>query len=453
MNAIEGRRRAVVVGGSIAGTLAARVLSDVYDHVVVVDRDEVLGVNGPRRGVPHAVHAHGLHARGYHILAGLFPHLLEEAGKLVGLTVRDFGGMRWYFDGRPIATADTGLRSIAGSRPVLENYLRSRVAALPNVEYRQCTELVRLVTTADRTRVTGVRLRASDATGEGEELAADLVVDATGRGSRTPAWLAEWGYDRPHVERLKIGMAYTTQTFRRRPGTFGPPQAINPVASPNHPRGAFYGQAVTGDCRVSLTGILGDHPPADPEGFLAYARSLPVPDIYEAIQDAEPTSAAVSFGFPASVWVHYERLTRFPQRLVVIGDAMCAFNPVYGQGMTVAAMEAMVLRDHLRRYGVLDPVAVHRGFARAIRDPWLLSTWGDLDFPGVAGPRPWRVRLFNAYLTRVQYAATKDAVVTTAFMRVAGLVDRPSALLRPSLVARVLRLARGRRESATVHAA
>ncbi|MEV6926512.1 FAD-binding monooxygenase [Dactylosporangium sp. NPDC051485] len=438
---------AVVVGGSVAGTLAARVLCEWYRQVVVVDRDKILGVDAPRRGVSHAVHAHGLHARGYLILAELFPGLLEEAGQLPGLTVRDFGGMRWYFDGRPVRPADTGLRSIAGSRPVLENYLRSRVAAIANVTYRESVELESLCWSADGDRVSGVRLRRR-ADGGIEELDADLVVDATGRGSRLPTWLSEHGYPRPDAERMPVGLAYTTKSFRRRPGTFGKPQAINPVASPRHPRGAFFGQAVTGDCRVSLTGINGDHPPTDPEAFLEYTRTLPAPEIYDAIRDADPLGEAVSFTFPASVWRHYERLPVFPAGLLVIGDAIASFNPVYGQGMTVAAMEAEVLRRELRR-GAPQPLRVLRGFARAIRDPWRISTSGDLDFPAVPGQRSWRVRLFNAYVRRVQYAATLDPVATTALMRVNGLVDRPAALWRPGLLLRVLRLSRGRGRTAT----
>jgi 2-polyprenyl-6-methoxyphenol hydroxylase-like FAD-dependent oxidoreductase len=444
--------RAVVIGGSIAGTLAARVLSESYREVVVVDRDEVLGVAGPRRGTPHSGHAHGLHARGYLILAELFPGLLEETRALMGLTIRDFGGMRWYFDARPIRPADTGLLSIAGSRPVLENYLRSRVAALPNVTYLQSTEILGLLTSADRSTITGVTVQEVGQDVPERAIDADLVVDASGRGSRMPRWLADLGYDRPDEERIKIGLAYTTRSFRRRPGTFGPPQAINPVASPTHPRGAFFGQAASGDCRVSLTGMLGDQPPADRDGFLEYTRSLPVADIFEAVHDAEPIGEAVSFKIPASVWRHYEDLSRFPGRLVVLGDAVCSFNPVYGQGMTVAAMQAAALRDHLRRHGAPDPYALHRAFARTIRDPWDISTSGDLDFPAVVGNRPLRKRLLNAYVVRLQYAATKDPAATTALMRVNGLIDRPTALLRPGLVARVLWLSRdmpsGRRRSA-----
>jgi 2-polyprenyl-6-methoxyphenol hydroxylase-like FAD-dependent oxidoreductase len=437
--------RAVVVGGSITGTLAARVLSERYREVVVVDRDEVLDVCVQRRGAPHNVHAHGLHARGYLILAELFPNLLEEA-RALGLPVRDFGRMRWYFHARPIRPADTGLLSIAGSRPILENLLRTRVTALPNVTYRQTTEMVGLLHTADRTRVTGVRLRERGADGADEHLDADLVVDATGRGSRTPVWLAEMGYERPVEERVRIGLTYTTRTFRRAPGTFDGPQAINPVASPAHPRGAFFGQTATGDCRLSLTGMLGDRPPTDSDGFLEYTRSLPISDIYDAVRDAEPTGDAVSFAFPASVWRHYERLRRFPARLVVLGDAVCSFNPVYGQGMTVAAMEAEALRGHLRRHPEPDARRLLRDVARVIADPWHISTSGDLDYPDVTGDRPLRVRIHNAYMNRLQYAATKDPAATRALMRVTGLIASPSSLWRPTLVVRVLwhsRAARG----------
>jgi 2-polyprenyl-6-methoxyphenol hydroxylase-like FAD-dependent oxidoreductase len=442
--------RAVVVGGSIAGTLAARVLSEVYREIIVVDRDTVLGVDSPRRGAPHAVHAHGLHARGYLILSELFPGLLDEA-RALGLPVRDFGGMRWYFDGRPIRPADTGLLSIAGNRPVLEEHLRSCVLALPNVTYRERTELLGLLATQDRRRVTGVRLSAAGRGAAEYRLDADLVVDATGRGSRLPVWLTEIGYPRPDEEKMKIGLAYTTRTYRRRPGTFEGPTAINPVASPAHPRGAFFGQAASGDCRLSLTGILGDVPPTDPDGFLAFTGTLPVPDIHQAVRDAEPTCDPVSFTFPASVWRHYERLARFPERIVVLGDAICSFNPVYGQGMTVAAMEAMALRERLRRGTPPDPLALLADFARLITPPWRLSTRGDLEFPAVPGPRPLSVRLYNAYVNRVRYAAGTSPAVTRALFRVMGLVDPPRALWRPRLVAKVLWLSRSRKTDVHAH--
>ncbi|WP_233625351.1 NAD(P)/FAD-dependent oxidoreductase [Actinoplanes sp. ATCC 53533] len=428
---------AVVLGGSMAGLLAARVLAETFDTVLVVDRDEVLGVRESRRGAAHTRHAHGLHARGHLVIEDLFPGLTTELAE-AGVPTGDLGEMRWYFNGRRLKPAHTGLISVTAPRPVLEHHVRNRVADLPNVRFLQRHDVLSLATTPDRGRVTGVRVRPPAPAEAPVTLDCDLVVDATGRGSRTPAWLAELGYERPAVDRVKVGIAYTTCHYRTRPEWFDGVQSINPVASPAHPRGAFFGQVGRDLCILSLTGILGDHPPTDPRGFLEFARTLPVPDVYRAIRDAEPLDAPVSFGFPASTRRRYERLRRFPDGLLVIGDAVCSFNPVYGQGMSVAAIEALVLREHLRA-GPARPQRFLTEIARVIDVPWEISAGGDLDFPAVEGERTLKVRMGNAYLARTQYAATKDAAVTDQYMRVAGLMDPPSALMRPTIMARVLR--------------
>ncbi|MEV6829599.1 FAD-dependent oxidoreductase [Amycolatopsis sp. NPDC051102] len=428
--------RAVVLGGSIAGTLAARVLAESYQDVVVVDRDKLLGVRVARKGAPHAHHAHGLHARGHLILEDLFPGLTDEV-VAAGAFTTDLGRIRWIFNGRRVKPADTGLVTVAPSRPVLENHVRTRVAALPNVTYLEEHDILRLVTTGDHRRVTGVVVRRQADDTE-VVLDADVVVDTTGRGSRTPAWLDELGYERPEEERVKVGLAYTTRHYRVGPEPFDGAQSIVPVASPAHPRGAFFGQLGGGVCVLSLTGILGDHPPTDPEGFLEFARTLPVPDVYDAVRDAPALEDPVSFRFPASVRRRYERLTRFPAGLLVLGDAFCSFNPVYGQGMTVAALEVLALRELLRS-GDVAPLPFFAAISKVIDAPWDISVGGDLSYPGVEGPRPAKVKIANAYMARLQYAATKDPKVTEAFMRVAGLIDPPEALFKPGTVRRVLR--------------
>jgi 2-polyprenyl-6-methoxyphenol hydroxylase-like FAD-dependent oxidoreductase len=433
---VSGRRgTAVVLGASMAGLLAARVLAESFDRVTVLDRDTVLGVRESRRGAPHTRHAHGLHARGHLILEELFPDFTAELSA-AGVPTGDLGEMRWFFNARKLRPAHTGLVSVTAPRPVLEHHVRTRVAALPNVRIRERCTVLDLMSTSDGSRVTGVRLRP-DGGDAIEELAADLVVDCTGRGSRTPVWLEELGYRRPDVDRVRIGLAYTTRHYRMKPEMFDGVQSINPVASPAHPRGAFFGQVGTDTCILSLTGILGDHPPTDPEGFLEFTRSLPVPDVYHAVRDAEALDEPASFTFPASVRRRYERLTRFPDGLLVLGDAVCSFNPVYGQGMSVAAIETTALREHLRGGGGAGEFFTR--LARVVDVAWDISTGGDLDFPAVEGRRTVKVRMGNAYLARVQYAATKDADVTAAFMRVAGLIDPPQALMRPSMMVRVLR--------------
>ena len=430
------RGRAVVLGGSIAGSLAARVLSEFYQDVLVVDRDTVLGVRVARRGAPHAHHAHGLHARGHLIMEDLFSGLTEELAAS-GVPLGDLGELHWHFNARRLRSVHTGLVTVKAPRPVLENHVRGRVAALPNVTYLENHDILRPLTTHDGGRVTGVLVRRQADDAE-LELEADLVVDATGRGSRTPAWLDALGYLRPEEERVKIGLAYTTRLYRPDPSWGETIESINVVASPAHPRGAFFGQMGPDTCILSLTGMLGDHPPTDHEGFLEFARTLAVPDVYDVVRGLAPIDDTVSFRFPASVRRRYERLTRFPDGLLVVGDAFCSFNPVYGQGMSVAALEAMTLRKMLGA-GEVRPRQVFHALAKVVTVPWDISTGGDLDFPEVEGPRTAKVKTANAYMARMQYAATRDPRMTEALMRVAGLIDRPETLFKPTTVARVLR--------------
>lgn len=430
---------AVVLGGSIAGVLAARVLAESYDDVLVIDRDKVLDVRTPRRGAPHARHAHSLHGHGPLIFEELFPNLLDEL-RADGIPVGDLGEMRWYFNARRLRPTKTGVTSVTAPRPVLEFHIRSRVAALPNVRFLEGFDIVGLTATADRSRVTGVRVQRHGSEGSAEEvIEADLIVDTTGRGSRTSTWLGELGYQRPTEDRVKINLGYTSRLYRLRADEVEGLQSINPVASPAHPRGAFFGQIGPETRILSLTGILGDYPPTEPGQFLEFARSLPIPDIYHVVRDAEPTTTPVSFRFAASVRRRYERLTAFPDGLLVMGDAVSSFNPVYGQGMIVSALESMVLRSLLRQGKEPEPRRFLSKIGSIIDNPWDISAGGDLDFPDVPGRRDAKVRIGNGYVARVAYAATRDPQVTTAYMRVAGLLASPQSLMRPDLAVRVLR--------------
>jgi len=441
--------RAVILGGSLAGLLAADALAEVYPEVLVVDRDELAGVEGPRRGVPHGRHAHGLVGRGQQVLEKTFPGLMTDLAA-AGVRPGDFSGdIRWYFNGMRLRPAQTGLFSVPCTRPVIERLVRSRVEKVRNVRFLERYDIVGLETTPDAGRVTGVRVQRREGSSEPEVLHADLVVDTTGRGSRTPAWLEELGYSRPAEDRVKVDLAYTTRHYRVPRDPFGSDIAVIAAATPSHPRGAFYYRLPGEDGRVelSLTGVLGDHPPTDPEGFLAFVRSLPVPEIYESIREAEPIDDPVMFRFPASVRRRYERLSRFPEGLLVMGDAVCSFNPVYAQGMAVAAIESRVLADQLRKAPVPPAREFFQAISREIDSPWEFAAIADLGYSGVEGRRTAKVRMINGYIARLQRAAVHDESLTNAFMRVAGLVDEPTALLRPGRVLRTLRQS-GRRPPA-----
>jgi 2-polyprenyl-6-methoxyphenol hydroxylase-like FAD-dependent oxidoreductase len=422
----------------MAGLLTARVLTDAYDRVTVVERDILPHDVAHRRGVPQGRHVHALHARGRELLDELFPGFTEQvvqAGAAIGGTL---GDVRIHVSGQRLRQVHIGLRALGASRPLLESHVRQRVRALPSVRFVEACDVVGLVTDGDQRWVTGVRVAHRDDGGTEQTMSADLVVDATGRGSRTPVWLEQFGYPRPTADRVEIGLGYSSRRYRLRPGALGDDLAILTAPTPGNPRAGGVAPLESGLHIVTLGGILGDHPPLDPAGFDAFAASVCFPDVAEAIVGATPVDEAVPFRFPASVRYRYERLRRFPAGLLVIGDAVCSFNPIYGQGMTVAAMEAATLRDMLRNGSPPAPHKYFRRIAKMIDTPWEIVVGADLAFPDVPGRRTTKTRMVNAYLPRLHAAASTDSSLARAFIRVVGMVDKPQGLLRPDRALRVL---------------
>ncbi|MBV9651497.1 MAG: FAD-binding monooxygenase [Pseudonocardiales bacterium] len=444
----QARDHAVVLGASMAGLLAARVLADGYRKVTVIDRDTLPGIGMHRRGVPHGRHHHALQSGGCAALEKLFPGLIAQAAQ-AGAGVGDMlRHCRWLPCGHRLRQADGGVPGLIASRPFLEGQVRARVQALPGVTFIEGARITGLDTTAGR-RVTGVHLR--DQVGDHAQLAADLVVDATGRGSRTPAWLAEWGYQPPDEERIQIGLGAATRTYRLRPGALGPDAMIHIGHTPDNPRIGVLGMLEDGRHMLTLAGILGHHPPTDPVGFETFAASLPFGDISHALAGAQPLDDPVAFRFPAAVRRRYENLQQFPDGLLVLGDAVCSFNPIYGQGMTVAANQALALRRLLDQRGQPDAGRYFRAIAKIINPAWDFAVSGDLALPDIPGTRSLKVRIANAYLPRLLAAASFDVTLSIAYIRVVGLLDRPLGLLRPDRMLRIWWITRRKANIATVH--
>lgn len=429
---------ALVIGGGMAGLMTARALADAYDHVTLIDRDDLSNGRRPRRGTPQARHVHALLAGGQRAVEDLFPGItddLRDAGAPVGDVLDD---NRLYLSGHRLRQAPSGLTLVHASRGLLEATVRNRVRTRPDVTVVDRCDVAGLAMSLGGDRVRGVRLlRRTDGSAE-EELAADLVIDATGRGSRLGAWLEQLGRTRPPEEQVPIGLGYATRRYRLARDALGGDLGVLHGLTPRHPRGGALAMLEDGQAMVTLAGMLGDHPPTDADGFHAFARTLRFPDIADAVQGAEPLDDPVAYRFPTATRRRYDQLTDVPARVVAVGDGVCSLNPIYGQGMTVAALQALTVRRHLGRHGRPRHPELQREVVRVTDVPWSMARGADLAFPGVAGARTAGMRILGAYVARVHAAAATDATAGRAFMRVSGMVAPPSALLRPDVLARVL---------------
>lgn len=436
-------KEAVVIGASMTGLMVARVLSTHFDHVTLLERDEVVDDAKPRKGQPHARHLHSLLAQGLTILERFFPNLRDDlcAG---GAMLGDMGAdIRWWASGGYRKQFPSGMTGVMASRPFLEQCVRRRVLALPNVSVRSGADAAEPVTSEDKRRITGFRLKKADGT-LGESVEADFFVDASGRGSSSPRWLEALGYGRPPESAVKVDMGYSTRTYKRRPEDL--PGAKLLLISPSFPKlnRSGYLIPVEGDRWVAALGGWGaDYPPAGEAEFMEFGRALPAPDFHDIAQKLEPLTDIIQHRIPSHLRRHYESMRHFPERYLVMGDAVSSFNPVYAQGMTSAAMQVAVLDDVLteRRNGSLDGIR-EQHFPRAAKVvdmAWRLAVGEDFRTPTTSGPKPFGTDLINPYVARVHKATQVDPDVYRVFLDVMNLVKPPSALMAPGIVWRVLR--------------
>lgn len=434
-------QHAIVIGGSMAGLLTARVLSDHFTQVTLLERDEIHDQPEARKGQPQTRHLHGLLAKGLETMLAYFPTLVDDltAG---GALVTDMGqGMRWYTFGGYRRQFQSGMIGALMSRPFLEWQIRRHVLALPNVRVIDGCAVEGVTMNADRNRVTGVQMSQRTGNLQPTTLTADLVVDASGRGSASPKWLVECGYGQPEVSLVKANVAYATRLYRRRRGDLEGAELL--MIAPDAPHGKRTGLIfpIEGDRWIcTLGGWAGDHPPTDEAGFMAFAHSLPAPDLHQMLTRLEPISEIIPHKFPGSLRHHYEELKRFPEGYLVLGDAICSFNPVYGQGMTSAAMQAAALDSLLSGRPVLTGLwhDFFKAAAKVIEIPWQLAVGEDFRYPETEGKKPAGVDLINAYVTKVHQATHHDTVVYTAFLNVMNLMAAPTSLFHPKILWRVL---------------
>jgi 2-polyprenyl-6-methoxyphenol hydroxylase-like FAD-dependent oxidoreductase len=425
------RNRAIVIGASMAGLAAARVLSDHYGEVILVERDPLEQMPGYGWCLHQGRHTDGIIASARTIWESLFPGLFEdlvEAGAVKADISRD---AHWCFEGGEHARCESGLDALLVTRPLLEGMIRQRVRSLPNVGFRDCCHVKGLAAKFnDARRVVGIRV-------EGGTLFADMVVDASGRRSRSPQWLEALGYEAPKQEKIEVNVGCATRQFRRAGHHLNGALLASIAATTRCARSGII-QAQERD-RWSVTlNSYGGQVPTELSAFIEFAKTLPAPYIYDVISDAEPIGEAQPSYFPANVRNHYESLHRFPKGYLVVGDAISCLNPAYGQSMSIAAMEAVELERALRANPSNFADTFFEQTAKIVDAAWGTAAGNDLRMPGVVGPNSTTSRLRSWYLAELHVSAQTDPAVAVAFQNVTNLLKPPQSLLELPLAMRVL---------------
>jgi flavin-dependent dehydrogenase len=427
---------AIVIGSGIAGLFAARGLADRFDRVTILDRDELPGGPVGRRKTPQAPHSHLFGARGYALLCEMFPGIDDDLAA-AGAPRFDYLRDHWIYAGAwaPRFTSQLEIRS--STRMLLEWRMRERLSMQQqNIEIRSGIRVEHLLW--DQGRVRGVQC------GGGEEMRADLVVDAAGLASRTPRWLVAAGYDAPREERVDMRGAVVSCVFRPPPGRATDWVMLTVKDTPTNPRSAAAMHIEGGLLRVSMLGWGGLRPPRDLAGFMDFARQMQHPGVYDAIKDAEPVSPVYFYGNSMSRWVCYHELRRFPDGLAVIGDAVFHGNPEHAQGMTFCARAVQVLTRSLDQVGRADRnglgLRFQRRLGRLYGPYWTWNTGIELGVSDIVAEPPRKIaRLLQGYYRQLRRRAFEDEELMLAMLRVHQADRHPSSLLHPSILWRLVR--------------
>jgi 2-polyprenyl-6-methoxyphenol hydroxylase-like FAD-dependent oxidoreductase len=436
-------KQAVVIGAGMGGLTAAGALADFFDRVLVLERDTLPSEPAHRVGTPQARHVHVLLLSGQHALSELFTGFEKDLAQVGAVPLRvglDVRGERPGYD--PFPQRDLGFFSYSVSRPIIERAVRRRVESRANITLRQRCRVEKLLASPNGETVSGVRYENDS--GASETIATDLVVDASGSGALTLDLLQSIGRPLPEETAIGIDLGYATCVFAipddaptdwKGVMTFG--------QAPHDSRGGLMLPIEGNRWMATIGGRHGDVPAGDAEGFLAYARGLRTPTIYNAIRHAERFGGVARYGFRESVRRHFERLEVFPSGLLPIADAICRFNPIYGQGMSVAALGARLLQELLGKLaGDSNPIAALAPtfFAQVqtlIETPWAIATL-DFVFPETRGQRPADFETALKFGVALTQLAAEDPAVHKLTAEVQNLLKPRSAYRDPALVQRVL---------------
>ncbi|MEM7591177.1 MAG: FAD-dependent monooxygenase [Cyanobacteria bacterium P01_A01_bin.83] len=431
--------RVIVIGGSIAGLISARVLVDYFQQVIIVERDELSPTPQARRGVPQSVQPHVLLTKGYRLLEEFFPGIKAELRDNAALSI-DWGQeFHHYFEKHwGIVTPEpSDIVSVTCSRYLLEWIIRQELVKLPRIKIRQQSKVTGLVYDEASNQVRGVQLN------EEEQINADLVVDASGRSSQANQWLQEIGQTPAPETIINPFLGYATRRYRL-PDNFKPNWKVLLISqTPPHDTRLGYLARIENDELIATLGGYGkDFPPLDDRGFLEFAHSLAQPDFYQAIAKATPTSPIYAHRATANRQRNYEQIT-LPAGIIAIGDAVCALCPVYGQGMTVSALGAKTLQAWLANSpNKLDNNRFQQQLAKSNSLHWTLATNQDSRFPSTVGAKQPQSGIFGkimtSYMNRLLSKSTVEPSLHLRYLEVAHSLRSPLSLYHPQVMWQVL---------------
>lgn len=441
-------RHAVVIGGSMAGLLTARVLSDYFERVTILERDRFpIAEPTPRKGMPQCTQLHILLTRGRQIIEDLFPGLEAELIDS-GAAILDMGAdVEWLHPFGWATRFPSGFKALSFSRYILDWLIHRRLSQFSNIQILESSYVIGLLTNSDKTAVTGaiVRRRGSEHSEQvqQEELAADLVIDASGYSSQAPKWLKAIGYDAPEETVITTSMGYASRLYEIPADFHEDWKGVYIQAAPPErtSMGVLYpienNRWIVGVCATAP-----NRPSTDEAEFLEALRNLPSPHIYDAVKEAKPATAVGIYHPPGNRLRHYERLNRQPQGFIALGDSVCSFTPIYGQGMTVAALGAVLLRQCLQETALIErPSYFQKELAKVNATPWIAATSQDSKYPSVKGltqpPTPPE-KAIGWYMDQLIRLTTKEPQVTLVLFNVFHMVQSSGALFQPSIMFRVI---------------
>jgi 2-polyprenyl-6-methoxyphenol hydroxylase-like FAD-dependent oxidoreductase len=433
-------KSAIVVGAGLGGLSAARALSDYFDEVKILDRDDLPDDAVPRPGVPQGKHAHGLLKGGLNALENLFPGFGNELMRAGAEPIDPGFDILNEIPGQKVCSKiKFGWSTYSMSRPLLESILRQQVERIGNIKVRGGCRILNIVSESNTQAATGIQVKMAD--GSLETLKSDFIVDASGNGSLTVEFLKSTG--RKPAEETSIGVdtRYVSSLFERSHIWNDYKVVLSFPNAPEQSRGGLILPAENNSNQVVLTGRGKDSPPIDGNEFLSYARQLPTLTIYNAIKNAKRLTDIASFSFPESRWRHFAQVPDFPSGLLPIGDAICRFNPVYGQGMTVAAQEANILSDLLQTLSgdllaTLTPTFLTKA-ETLLADPWAMSAIPDFIYPETIGERPGDLEDRLNFQYALGRLAARDAEIHELLVEIRHVLKPLNLLDHPSIVTRV----------------